>query len=147
MSRGQDTFLSMISGGRRTALIFLLVAGLTRGVGVFAAEEDSGLPGVLKYAQTYGENRAKAENTETARGQTGEKKKDQAVSVHREGRAQDSELRRRLQQRERELKQLRDENRHLQERVTNVKFAPDIILPSPNETGKMTDDRRGNRKP
>ncbi|EEE1598520.1 FKBP-type peptidyl-prolyl cis-trans isomerase [Salmonella enterica] len=121
MSRVQETFLSEIFFCRGTALILLLVTGLTCGSYVFAEEEDSGLPGVLRYAQTYEGNKAKAEKKENTSGQAGEDKKVQVLSVYRDGVAHVSELRRRLQQRERELKKLRNENRSLQQNVADLK--------------------------
>ncbi|EAA8755070.1 peptidylprolyl isomerase [Salmonella enterica subsp. enterica serovar Lexington] len=121
MSRTQETFLSGVFCCREGGLIFLLIIGLMCGGTVFAAEADNGLPGVLKYAQTYGEKKVEAKKSGSGSPVSEKRLPAESTSFQRGNNVQDSELRRRWQQRERELKRLREENRHLQKSIANLK--------------------------
>ncbi|HDC1420163.1 TPA: FKBP-type peptidyl-prolyl cis-trans isomerase [Salmonella enterica] len=102
---------------KQTTFLLVLVIGLMCGGKVLATIEDNGLPGVLKYAQKYEENHA-TEAKKAVHSPSITRVKSSATSVHGE---RVSELRRSLQQRERELKKLREENSRLQKSVAELK--------------------------
>ncbi|MCU7297432.1 FKBP-type peptidyl-prolyl cis-trans isomerase [Escherichia albertii] len=85
-----------------------------------AGDNSGGVPGILKFAQQYQQQEASA----IKEGGTGEKTDSVARSVGKgeAGAGSNTELRRRLTQREQEVRQLKKENRGLRERL---KVLPD----------------------
>lgn len=116
MSRSQKTnFLPM----GKTVLMFLLAIGLTWKPYVFAADRDSDLPGILKYAEAYEGKKIKAETPDRTR--SGGIMKVSSASVNVSLTRLNGDLRRRLQQREKELKQAREEIQRLQKSVADLR--------------------------
>ncbi|HFZ8106313.1 TPA: FKBP-type peptidyl-prolyl cis-trans isomerase, partial [Salmonella enterica subsp. enterica serovar Lexington] len=116
MSREKKTTFPLIG---KTVLMFLFAIGLTWKPYVFAADRDSDLPGILKYAEAYEGKKIKAETPD--RTLSGGEMKASPASVNGNRTWQNRDLRRRLQQRERALKQAWEENQRLQKSVADLK--------------------------